>query len=179
MTLNAVTSNKKPKGDSSAYVTPVQSPRGVAGGGLGLPSHISVFGDDQPDEDDAYMGGVRLPSHISAFGDGDEDDLACAVKGLKGTAHLHPPGAGSGFGVQHVAGAGEWRLCLYLALLAACWMWAYGTSQPFSACMSYGACSARKDSVVLWAAISLFLLLTGLHGSAHSSPFLPVMKVMA
>ncbi|CAL8468355.1 g7895 [Coccomyxa elongata] len=104
VTLNAVTSNKKPKGDSSAYVTPVQSPRGVAGGGLGLPSHISVFGDDQPDEDDAYMGGVRLPSHISAFGDGDEDDLACAVKGLKGTAHLHPPGAGSGFGVQQVAG---------------------------------------------------------------------------
>ena len=107
VTLNAVTSNKKPKGDSTAYITPVQSPRGVAGDGLGLPSHISVFGDDQPDEDDACMGGVRLPSHISAFGDGDEDDLACAVKGLKGTAHLHPLGAGSGFGVQHVAGAGE------------------------------------------------------------------------
>jgi hypothetical protein len=93
VTLNTVTS-KKSKGDISAYATPAQSPRAVAtGGSLALPSHISVFGDGQPEEEviaNPRGGGVRLPSHISAFGDGDEDDLAFAVKGLKGTAHLHP-----------------------------------------------------------------------------------------
>lgn len=94
VTLNAVTS-KKAKGNdnASAYATPPQSPRAVAGRSPTLPSHISVFGDDVAPEDDGDTdmgGGVRLPSHISAFGDGDEDDLAFAVKGLKGTAHLHP-----------------------------------------------------------------------------------------
>jgi hypothetical protein len=75
-----------PKGvNGSVYATPVTSIHHLAKSPV-LPSHISIFGHEQPE--DVSMGGggggVKLPSHISAFGDGEDVDSAYLIKQLNG-----------------------------------------------------------------------------------------------